>query len=190
MKYLLQQSAFIVRYRYKATLLSFIRKLWYRVLGMRIGSGTILPALYVTWPHQVLIGRDCILEHQIYFKYDGIWKPGPLIILGDKVFIGTGCEFNINYGINIGNDGLIASGCRFIDHDHGFVPGEPMNSQPGKGRAIKIGNDVWIGCNVTVLKGVEIGDGAIVAAGAVVTKTILPGEIWGGVPAKKIGERT
>ena len=65
-----------------------------------------------------------------------------------------------------------------------------MGPQQGIEKAISIGNDVWLGCNVIVLKGVEIGDGAIIGAGAVVTKSILPNEIWAGVPAKKIGERT
>nr|WP_313477109.1 CatB-related O-acetyltransferase [Stutzerimonas kunmingensis] len=50
----------------------------------------------------------------------------------------------------------------------------------------KIGNGVWIGANVVILRGVTIGDRSIVAAGAVVTKDIPPYEIWGGVPAKKI----
>jgi acetyltransferase-like isoleucine patch superfamily enzyme len=56
-------------------------------------------------------------------------------------------------------------------------------------KKIIIGENVWLGCNVAVLKGANIGDGAVVAAGAVVTKSIPPYEIWGGVPAKKIGER-
>jgi acetyltransferase-like isoleucine patch superfamily enzyme len=189
MKYIIQQSAFIMRFRYKAKLFSALRKLWFKALGMKIGEGTVVPKLYITWPHQVILGGNCHLEHDIYFKYDGIWKAGSTIVLGDRVFIGTGCEFNINHGITIGNDALIASGCRFIDHDHSFEFGQPMNKQLGKGKAILIGEDVWIGCNVVVLKGVEIGDGAIVAAGAVLTKSILPGEIWGGVPAKKIGQR-
>lgn len=173
-----------------ARLSGFVRKSWLGFLGMKTGKGTALPKMKVTWPHQVLIGAKCLLEHNLYFKYDGIWKQGPSIIIGDRAFLGTGCEFNINHGIKIGNDALIASGCRFIDHDHGFEPGQPMNRQLGKGKAIAIGDDVWIGCNVVVLKGVEIGDGAIVAAGAVVTKSILPMEIWAGIPAKKIGERT
>jgi len=54
---------------------------------------------------------------------------------------------------------------------------------------VVIGRDVWIGCHVVVLPGVTIGDHAVVAAGAVVTKSIPSGEMWGGVPAKKIGER-
>jgi len=55
--------------------------------------------------------------------------------------------------------------------------------------AIYIEEDVWFGCNVVVLKGVYIGKGAVIAAGAVVNKSIPPYEIWGGVPAKKIGVR-
>ena len=52
-----------------------------------------------------------------------------------------------------------------------------------------VGNDVWIGCDVTLIAGVRIGNGAIIGAGAVVTKDIGPYEIWAGVPAKKIGVR-
>ena len=157
---------------------------------MKIGSGTQLPKLTVTWPHQVVIGKNCILEKGIYFKYDGIWQPGPAIRIQDDVFIGTGCEFNIRESIDIGKGALIASGCRFVDHDHGTVLGQPMRMQEGPQQAIVIGEDVWIGANVVVLKGVSIGAGAIVAASAVVTKSVLPNEIWAGVPAKKIGQRT
>lgn len=53
----------------------------------------------------------------------------------------------------------------------------------------KIGNDVWIGDHVLIMSGIEIGDGAVIAAGSVVTKNIMPYEIWGGIPAKKIKDR-
>lgn len=156
---------------------------------MKIGQDTFLPKFFVTWPHQLSIGKNCTLEKNINFKYDGPWLPGPRIVIGDTVFIGTNCEFNINEGINIGNDSLIASGCKFIDHDHGTALGEPMYQQYGSRAKISIGRDAWLGCNVIVLKGVNIGNGAIVAAGAVVTKSIPAYEIWGGVPAKKISQR-
>ena len=59
----------------------------------------------------------------------------------------------------------------------------------GVAAPVVLRDHVWIGANAVILKGVEIGRGAVVAAGAVVTKNIPPNEIWGGVPAKKIGER-
>lgn len=156
---------------------------------MQIGRGSHISKLFISWPHQIAIGNNCIIERNVNFKYDGPWLPGPRIVIGDTVFIGTNCEFNINEGITIGNDSLIASGCKFIDHDHGTAIGELMHQQYGNRAKISIGQDVWLGCNVIVLKGVNIGNGAIVAAGAVVTKSIPAYEIWGGVPAKKISQR-
>lgn len=189
MSYLIQQGGFVLRFRYLARLRGWLRGLGYQALGMQLGRGTVLPRLRVTWPHQVAIGTNCNLEHDIYFKFDGIWRPGPTIKIGNDVFIGSGCEFNARCEVAIGDNSLIASGCRFIDHDHGTALGELMRNQPGPEKPIRIGQDVWLGCNVVVLKGIEIGDGAIVAAGAVVTKSILPREIWAGIPARKIGQR-
>ena len=168
-----------------------IRTWWWRALGMQVGRGTFLPRVRMTWPHQVSLGRDCTLEHDLHFKYDGIWAPGPSIIVRDRVFIGFGCEFNVRRRLEIGDDCLIASGCKFIDHDHGISTRErPMREQTAGAEAeIVLEQDVWLGANVVVLKGVRIGRGAIVAAGAVVTKSIPSHEIWGGVPAGKIGER-
>ena len=66
----------------------------------------------------------------------------------------------------------------------------PMGTQSdGPEAPVALENDVWIGANVVLLKGMTIGRGAIVAAGAVVRHSIPPYEICGGVPAKKIGER-
>lgn len=188
--YLVQHGFFVIRHRFIAAIHRAFRKLSLSLLGMKIGDGTVLSKLYVTWPNQVAIGTNCMLEHDIHFKFDGIWESGPAIILNDNVFVGFGCEFNIRKSIVIGANTLIASGCKFIDHDHGITPGELMRKQPGPELPIRIGANVWLGCNVVVLKGVEIGDGAVVAAGAVVTKLIQPNEIWAGVPARKIGERT
>jgi len=168
-----------------------LRTIWWRILGMQIGRGTFLPDLVVTWPHQVLLGSNCTLEHGIYFKYDGVWQPGPSLLIGDNVFIGTGCEFNFRRQITVGSDCLIAAGCRFIDHDHGMARRDlPMAAQADGGEApIVLQEDVWLGANVVVLKGVTISRGAVIAAGAVVTRDVPAFEIWGGVPARKLGER-
>lgn len=183
------QASFVIRKRYFSSLAGLFRKLWLSINGMKIGSGTQIPNIHTTWPHQVQIGSNCILEHGIYFKYDGVWQPGPSMQIGNNVFIGSNCEFNINESICIGDNTLIASGCRFVDHDHGTDTDELMRKQPALKAAIRVGNDVWLGYNVVVLKGVIINDGAVIAAGSVVTKAVPSKEIWGGVPARKIGER-
>lgn len=165
--------------------------LWLQILGSRIGSGTSVPrSTEVNWPHQLQLGTSCLLEDGIAFKFSDSWKPGPSIRIGNRVFIGRHAEFNITDGIDVGDDALIAAGCRFVDHDHGIALGIPMNRQDGPKAPIVIGKDVWIGANVVVLKGVTIGNGAIVGAGAVVTKSVPENEIWAGVPARRIGERT
>ena len=168
-----------------------LRTAWWRLQGMQIAAGTLLPKARVTWPHQVSLGANCTLEHDIYFKYDGIWAPGPSIVLRDRVFVGFGCEFNVRRRLDIGSDCLIASGCKFIDHDHGTARRDiPMREQAdGAEAGIVLEEDVWLGVNVVVLKGVRVGRGAIVAAGAVVTRDVAPYEIWGGVPARKLAER-
>jgi UDP-3-O-[3-hydroxymyristoyl] glucosamine N-acyltransferase len=184
-----QKGIFVLQLRVIDKLLFRLRNFRYQLLGMRLGNNTYLPKIYTTWPHQVSIGSNCLLERGTFFKFDGIWKPGPSIILGNNNFLGSHCEFNIKKRITVGNDCLIASGCKFIDHDHGISLNELMRKQHGPESEIIIGNNVWLGVNAVILKGITIGDGAIIAAGAVVTKSILPDEIWAGIPAKKIGHR-
>lgn len=181
----------IFRFRYHFALRPLLRKLWWQAQGAQFGVGTSVSKLSMTWPHQVSVGARCALEEDIFFKYDGYWQPGPSIVVRDRVFLGRGCEFNIRRRIEIGRDSLIASGCKFIDHDHEMQTGDvPMNRQPCPEAAITLEEDVWLGVNVVVLKGVTIGRGAVVGAGAVVTKSVPAYEIWAGIPARKIGQRT
>ncbi|WP_083904908.1 acyltransferase [Rhodopirellula sp. SWK7] len=161
-----------------------------RCRGASIGQGTTIHfQIFCTWPHQLNFGTHCVIQHQVFFNYDHYWTEGPSLNFGDRVFIGWGSEFNIRGKLTIGNDCLIASGVKMIDHDHGTTVGQLMREQENRTRPIEVGDDVWIGANAIILKGVCIGDGAIVAAGAVVTKSIAPNEIWAGTPAKRIGKR-
>ena len=164
----------------------FLRKFSLCLRGAKIGQGTWLPRVQVPWPHQLSIGQQCIVEAGVYFKYDGFWKPGPSIHIGDRVFIGRNTEFNIGTGITISNDCLIASGCTFVDSDHGTEPDCPMNAQPLKGAHIVLEENVWIGAQCMVLKGVRLGRGAVIGAGSVVTKSVPAGEIWAGIPARRL----
>lgn len=91
--------------------------------------------------------------------------------------------------IAIGNNCLIAPFCYFVDSDHGTELGTLIREQLMETDPIIIGNDVWLGTGVIVTKGVNIGDGAIVAAGSVVTKDIPPNTVFAGSPAKFIRNR-
>jgi acetyltransferase-like isoleucine patch superfamily enzyme len=189
MSQLTDKLAFRVRSLLTNGLVAWPRTLYWRLLGLK--TGTTLPSITVNWPHQVSIGQGCTLEPNLQFKFDGVWSPGPSIIIGNGVFLGTGCEFNIRKSIRVGSQCLIASGCRFVDHDHAFADQNlPMAEQgPGIELPIEIQSDVWIGANAVILKGVSIAKGAIIAAGAIVTENVGAYEIWGGVPARKISVR-
>ncbi len=156
---------------------------------MQVGAGTRLSTMKVTWPHKVSLGERCTFEHGIYFNCAGPYTEGVSISIGDNCFIGSGCEFNVVSKLTIGRSSLIASGTRFIDHDHGIELGIPMKLQKEQRGEITIGEDAWIGANCIVLKGITIGDGAIVAAGSVVTKPVAPFSLVAGVPARFIRQR-
>ena len=188
MESIFQKALFRLRQCIHGLILSPLRRGWWALQGSRIGAETVLSRVYMTWPHQVRIGKDCVLERDIHFGYDGIWSPGPSIVVEDRCFLGAHCEFNIRNQIRIGSDSAIASGCKFIDHDHG-ITGRQIDESPGKEAPILLGCHVWLGVNVIVLKGVTIGDGAVIGAGAVVVKPVPAGEIWAGMPAVKIGVR-
>jgi len=167
------------------------RKLYLQLRGAKIGSGTRVPRCEIPWPHQIQLGNRCILEPDIYFKFDGYWHPGPSIVIGNNVFIGRGVEFNIQGGVEIGDNSGIGSGCVLADHNHSTaIEGRSMRDQTMEIAPIVIGKDVIVGVNSVILRGVQIGDGAVVGAGSVVVNSIPAGEIWVGNPAKKLRDRT
>ena len=108
---------------------------------------------------------------------------GKNTVLGERVFINMGCKFQDQGGITIDEGALIGHNVVLATLNHDLSPG---NRQSMTYAPIHIRKNVWIGANATVLQGVTIGDGAVVAAGAVVTKDVEPNTIVGGVPAKLI----
>jgi acetyltransferase-like isoleucine patch superfamily enzyme len=177
---------FRLRERIGTVVVRPIRVSWWTMQGMKIGKRTSFSSLQVSWPHQVRIGEDCRIEHQVYFHFDGIYKPGPSILIGDGCFVGYGCEFNITNRIEIGDHCLIASGCTFVDHNHGTAAGDLIGSQPCPSSPILLERDVWVGANSVILAGVTIGQGAVIGAGSVVTRAIPANAIVAGVPAEII----
>lgn len=105
--------------------------------------------------------------------------------LGRNVFINAGCRFQDQGGIFIGDRTLIGHNAVITTINHSLDVERRANMVP---EPVHIGSDVWFGANVTVLPGVNIGDGAVIAAGAVVAKDIPPRTVAAGVPAKVIKE--
>lgn len=108
---------------------------------------------------------------------------GKNISIGKNVFINSGCHFQDQGGIEIGDGVLIGHSVVLATINHGVASSENRKNYYSP---IKIGNNVWIGSNVTVLPGVTIGEWAVIAAGSVVTKDVLPYTVVGGAPAKVI----
>ena len=93
------------------------------------------------------------------------------LILHDGVFINNSCSFNCMERIEIGSGTMMGEGVRFYDHDHIYTA-EKIEKWQWTTAPVRVGRDCWIGSNVTILKGVTIGDNAIIGAGCLVRKDI------------------
>ena len=127
------------------------------------------------------IGSNSVLEASVTFN-----RPKNIFI-GNNCYIGKNCVFDAYTEIRVGQNCQIAQDCKFITGNHAKI----KDRKPGKFdydlAPIKIGKSVWIGFNVVVLPGVEIGDNCIIGAGAVVTKSLANIKIITGIPAQISG---
>mgnify|MGYP001852914446 CR=1 FL=1 len=107
------------------------------------------------------------------------------IRIKEGCYIGYMCFFFVSGGITIEKDCNIAMKCTFVTSTHEIGN---MDRRAGNNltKEIHIGRGVWIGANTTILPGVTIGDGCIIAAGAVVVENCIPNNVYGGIPAKQI----
>ena len=128
-----------------------------------------------------LIGKD--IDSTCYFFPPFYTDCGKNIHMGKKVFINSGCHFQDQGGIFIGDECLFGHNVVLATLNHDHDPNRRADLFPKK---IIIGNRVWMGANVSVMPGVTIGDNAIIAAGSVVTKDVPKDTIVAGVPAKVI----
>ena len=108
------------------------------------------------------------------------------ITIGDNCFFNRNCSLTAAENIVIGNQCMFANNFVVVDHDHDRKDGKILKELVSA--PVKIGNNVWCGANVTVLKGVTIGDGAVIAAGSVVNRDVAAYSVVAGVPARKISK--
>jgi acetyltransferase-like isoleucine patch superfamily enzyme len=194
--------------------LRLIRKLTRRFQspapGARVGPGTLfrpgfnLDVRAGTAENRVMIGSNSVLQCTIVLE-----REVGTVRIGDDTFIGSShiiCSQEINIGSNV----LIAWGCALVDHNSHSVAWSERQDDVGRWReglanradnpaalkhwevvpkgAIVIGDKAWIGFNAIILKGVSIGEGAVVGAGSVVTKDVPEWTIVAGNPARTIRE--
>lgn len=159
-------------------------------------SLSMLKSVIMTYAYYV--HENVAWRTQINAKKNIRVHPTASIRNAKNIYIGENSHININCciwpgedsKIIIGDNLLMGPGVSMQAANHGTNKGAVMMEQERTQKDIVIGNDCWLGSNVTIVAGVTIPDGCIVAAGAVVTKSITePYSIIGGVPAKIIGYR-
>ena len=137
-----------------------IRKWFYQILGAKIGKNTV-----------------------ICRRADILFPKG--LNLSNNVAVGWSVELDARGGIFVDHDTNISSHAVFITGSHDID--DPLFTASFK--PIHVGHHCWIGTGATILQNVTIGNGAVVAAGAMVTRDVPPYEVWGGIPAKYIRKR-
>ena len=189
---ILKQSIRLIFIKIKDKLEKFSLKITYWKLeanpkiiihdSVRLKKSTLVECRY---GGQIFIGKGTeLLENVLILTYGGDIK------------IGEGCSINagtIIYGVSstiIGNNVLIAGGCMIIPTNHRFdnleanIRDQGLNSSP-----IIIEDNVWIGHGCSILAGIRIGEGSVIAAGSVVNKDVPPFSVMAGVPAKIVKKR-
>ena|SRR2546422_2875999 len=147
----------------------------------RLGAGC-----KVERPWCLKVGTRFHAEEGVYLK---IVSGDARLEFGDSVFVGRGSEFDVLEKVFVGDHTVIAPGCFITDHNHGISSNLRIDEQPCTSSPVEIGCDVWLGANVVVVAGIRIGDGAVVAANAVVTRDVPPMAIVAGVPARLLRYR-
>jgi acetyltransferase-like isoleucine patch superfamily enzyme len=135
---------------------------------------------------RVTIGRFAMIRPSGYYGRD----LGAGLRVGSRSNIGVNCYIGCSGSIEIGENVMMSPGVSLFAENHNFARTDiPMKDQGVTRGAIVIEDDCWIASGSTILAGVRVGRGAIVAASAVVTEDVPPYAIVGGVPAKVIGRR-
>ncbi|MHA3704363.1 acyltransferase [Jatrophihabitans sp. YIM 134969] len=133
---------------------------------------------------RVDVGPDCVLDRGLTLWSAGVVEIGANTVLGHHVTLAARDR------LTIGRDCLLAELVSVRDHDHALDRTDVPIAQQGERTApVRIGDDVWIGAKATVVRGVTIGDHAVVGAGAVVTADVPDWAVVVGVPARVVRSR-
>jgi acetyltransferase-like isoleucine patch superfamily enzyme len=145
---------------------------------------------YIRGGGKLMIGDHVYISGKLDIAFSRHATTPPVLEIGERSFIGHQSAIAVAQAVSIGADSYIAGGVRIQDNDgHPIDPERRRRGLPvdeNQIRPVSIGKNVWVGARVQILKGVTIGDNAIVGAGSVVTKNVPANTIVGGSPARVI----
>ena len=159
------------------------RRGWQRYMLFQIG---LVPSHHLRrYVYRALgaeVGKNVVFHFRTEIRGIHKLKIGKGTIVGDNALLAAQRGLTIGENVNISSNVSIYSGAH--DHRDPYFRSTPQTTRP-----ITIGNRVWLGSNVIILTGVNIGEGAVCCAGCVVTKDVEPYSVVAGIPAKKVNER-
>ncbi len=168
---------------------------WKCRLALARARGFILPwwwggvrhgRRFTVWSGVEVSCRYLVVGDSVALSDDVRLLGGGTIELQNGVVLNQGTTIDTARRVTIGERTLIGPRCYIVDSNHRRLEGRPLVSEKVDAQPVRIGSDVWFGYGVVVLAGVEVGDGATVAAGAVVTRSVPPHTVVAGVPARAI----
>jgi acetyltransferase-like isoleucine patch superfamily enzyme len=154
----------------------------------KIGRGTAFygKVRFGSLENNIGVGKNCMIGHDVFLSA----QKGSTITLGDNCSINTGTHLVATVGITIMDGTRIGEFCSIRDQNHSFENIHiPIHMQGFTGSPILINENCWIGRGVMITSGVELGEGCVVGANSVVTKSFESNSIIAGVPAKLIRKR-
>ena len=172
----------------RATTLLCKKKFIFQGRGIKIAKNCYIDALS---SNGIVFGENVSIQKNVLIECTGsINDIGVGLVLGDNVGVGSNSFLGCAGGIDIGDDTIIGNFVSFHSENHNFdSPDIPIRLQGVTRRGIVVGKNCWIGAKVTILDGTVVGDGCVIAAGAVLTgKTYKKGTIIAGVPGQILKE--
>jgi acetyltransferase-like isoleucine patch superfamily enzyme len=156
-----------------------------------VGKGLRIERIpYVRGKGQIVLGDDVYISGKMDVGFARRTEWVPQLLVGKGTFIGHGCSFGISREVRIGDQCLLAGNVRMMDSD-----GHPLDAELRRAgepvaasdiAPIVIENGAWVGSGVIILKGVRIGQNAVVGAGSVVTRDVEANTVAAGNPAKTV----